>query len=266
MNQHEYYDPNNFVDMSALEEYAINAYIVKVFGWMFFGLLITALTTVAIVIGTNASVAFAEFIASTLEFTLFIVIAQVIMVFVMSARVHRMHPTTAKMLYIIYAALNGLTFGLLVYIFAVNYVGMETVVAAFGITAVSFGAMAIYGLTTKKDLTSMGSLLFMGLIGIIIAGVVNIFLGNSMFEFLILVGGLGIFLGLVAYHTNRIKNCYAQVALYGDNPDGGLTYEQEALASNLAIHGALTLYLAFINIFLRVLLLLARAKGGGGRR
>jgi len=257
MNQHEYYDPDNFVDMSMLEEYAINAYVARVFGWMFFGLLITALTTVAIVVGTNANVAFAEFIASTLEFTVVIVLAQFVMVFFMSARVHRMHPSTAKMLYVIYAALNGLTFGLVVYIFGAYYVGMSTVVAAFGITAVSFGAMAIYGLVTKKDLTGMGNLFIMGLFGVIIAGFVNWFLGNTMLEFLILVGGLGVFLGLVAYHTNRIKNCYAQVALYGDNPDGSLTYEQEALASNLAIHGALTLYLAFINIFLRVLLLLA---------
>ena len=106
----------------------------------------------------------------------------------------------------------------------------------------------------------------MGLFGIIIAGFVNWFLGSSMLEFLVLIGGLGLFLGIVAFKTNLIKNQYAQVVLHGDNPDGTLTYEQEALASNLAIHGALTLYLAFINIFLRVLLLLARAKGGGGRR
>jgi FtsH-binding integral membrane protein len=175
----------------------------------------------------------------------------------MSARVHRMHPSTAKLLYTIYAVLNGLTFGLVVYIFGAYVVGMSTVVAAFGITAVSFGAMAIYGLVTENDLTRIGNLVIMGLFGIIIAGVVNIFLGNSMLEFIILVGGLGIFLVLVATHTNRIKNCYAQVVLNGENPDGSLTWEQEAFASNLAIHGALTLYLAFINIFLRILLLLA---------
>ncbi|MCL2285943.1 MAG: Bax inhibitor-1/YccA family protein [Firmicutes bacterium] len=257
MNQHEYYDPDNFVDISLLEEYAINSYVAKVFGWMFFGLLVTTLTTVAIVVGTNASMAFAQFIATALEFTLAIVIVQFVLVFFMSARVHRMHPSTAKLLYVVYAALNGLTFGLIVYIFGAYYVGMSTVVAAFGITAVSFGVMAVYGFVTRSDLTNIGNLLIMGLFGVIIAGVANWFLGNTFLEFIIIVGGLGIFLGLVAYHTNRIKNCYAQVALYGDNPDGTLTWEQEALASNLAIHGALTLYLAFINIFLRVLILLA---------
>ena len=257
MNQHEYYDPDEMVDISLLEEYAINSYVAKVFGWMFFGLLITTLTTVAIVVGTNASMAFAQFIATALEFTLAIVIVQFVLVFFMSARVHRMHPSTAKLLYVVYAALNGLTFGLIVYIFGAYYVGMSTVVAAFGITAVSFGVMAIYGFVTRSDLTNIGNLLIMGLFGVIIAGIANWFLNNTFLEFIIIVSGLGIFLGLVAYHTNRIKNCYAQVALYGDNPDGTLTWEQEALASNLAIHGALTLYLAFINIFLRVLILLA---------
>ncbi|MCL1788217.1 MAG: Bax inhibitor-1/YccA family protein [Defluviitaleaceae bacterium] len=257
MNHHEYYDPENTVDITALEDYAINAYVTKVFGWMFLGLLITALTTVAIIVGTNLSMAFAQFIATALELIILVFIAEFALVFFLSARVHRMHPSTAKMLYVIYSILNGLTFGLVVYLFGATVVGMPTVAAAFGITAVSFGIMAIYGLTTHRDLTSMGNLLFMGLIGVIIAGVVNWFLGNTFLEFLILVGGLGIFLGLVAYHTHRIKNTYAQVALYGDNPDGSLTYEQEALASNLAIHGALTLYLAFINIFLRVLLILA---------
>jgi len=266
MNQHEYYDPNNFVDMHGVEQYAINAYVAKVFGWMFFGLLVTALTTVALVIGTYNSPAFAEFIVTTLEFAIIVFVIQLILVWTMSARVHRMNPGTAKVLYTVYAMLNGLTFGLVVYIFGAYYVGMSTVVAAFGITAVSFGIMALYGLNTQKDLTSMGNLLFMGLLGIIIAGFVNWFLGNTMLEFIILVGGLGIFLGIVAWKTNMIKNQYAQVVLHGDNPDGSLTYEQEALASNLAIHGALTLYLAFINIFLRVLILLARAKGGGGRR
>jgi len=173
-----------------------------------------------------------------------------------------MNPGTAKLLYVIYAMLNGLSFGFVVFLFGAYVVGMSTVVAAFGITAVCFGIMAVYGLTTKNDLTHYGSLLFMGLIGIIIAGFVNWFLLRSdMLEFVILVGGLAIFLGLVAVKTERIKNYYAQVVLHGGNPDGSLTEEQEAFASNLAIHGALTLYLAFVNIFLRVLMLLARAKG-----
>lgn len=261
MNEHDYYDPNAEVDMSYVDQYAINAYVAKVFGWMFLGLLITAVTTMAIVVGINTSDAFAAFIETAMEALLIVFIVQFGLVYFMSARVHRMNPGTAKLLYVIYAIINGLSFGFIVYLFGAYVVGMSTVAAAFGISALSFGIMAVYGLTTKNDLTNYGSLLFMGLIGIIIAGVVNWFLGNTMLEFVILVGGLAIFLGLVAVKTERIKNCYAQVVLHGDNPDGSLTEEQEALASNLAIHGALTLYLAFINIFLRILMLLARAKG-----
>jgi len=268
MNEHDYYDPNAEVDMSYVDQYAVNAYVAKVFGWMFLGLLITALTTVAIVVGIEASYAFRTFIYTAMEFLLIVFIIQFGLVHVMSARVHRMNPGTAKLLYVIYAMLNGLSFGFLVFLFGAYVVGMSTVAAAFGISAAAFGIsaaafgiMAVYGLTTKNDLTHYGSLLFMGLIGVIIAGFVNWFLGNTMLEFLILVGGLAIFLGLVAVKTERIKNCYAQVVLHGDNPDGSLTEEQEAFASNLAIHGALTLYLAFVNIFLRILMLLARSKG-----
>jgi len=261
MNQHDYYDPENIVDTSYVDQYAINSFVAKVFGWMFLGLVITTLTTLALIYGIYTNEAFAQFIETAMNLMLIIFIVQFGLVHFISARVHRTNPGTAKLLYVVYAMLNGLTFGLIVYFFGAYVVGMSTVAAAFGITAVSFGIMAIYGLTTKHDLTHYGSLLVMGLIGIIIASVVNWFLGNSMLEFIILVGGLAIFLGLVAVHTERIKNCYAQVVLHGDNPDGSLTEEQEALASNLAIHGALTLYLAFINIFLKILMLLARAKG-----
>ena len=266
MNEHNYYDPDNIVDVGAVEEYLVNSFVAKVFGWMFFGLLITALTTVAIIFGIYTSDAFAAFVGAAMEAMLIIFIIKFVLVYFVSARVHRMNPGTAKMLYVIYAMINGLTFGLLVYFFGAYYVGMPTVAAAFGISALSFGIMAVYGLTTKNDLTHIGNLLFMGLIGIIIAGFVNWFLGSSMLEFLVLVGGLGIFLGIVATHTNRIKNYYAQAVLYGNNPDGSLTEEQEAFASNLAIHGALTLYIAFINIFIRILLILARSRGGGRRR
>ena len=261
MNQHEYYDPENLIDTSYTDQYAINSFVARVFGWMFLGLIITTLTTIGIIAGINSSYAFASFIATALEFMIIVFLGQFALVHFISARVHRMNPGTAKLLYVIYAMLNGLTFGLVVYMFGAYVVGMSTVAAAFGITAVSFGIMSIYGLTTKNDLTHYGSLLSMGLIGIIIASVVNWFLGNSMLDLIVLVGGLVIFLGLVAVYTERIKNCYAQAVLHGDNPDGSLTEEQEAYASNLAIHGALTLYLAFINIFLRILMLLARSKG-----
>lgn len=266
MNQDGYYNPELAVDIYAVDEYQMNAYVARVFGWMFFGLLVTTLTTAGIVFGIYQSAAFAEFIASALNLILLVFVFEFIIVGYLSVRVHQMHPTTAKVLYTLYAMLNGFTFGLLVFILGQYYIGMATIGIAFGISAASFGIMAMYGLTTRRDLTRFGNLLFMGLFGVLIAGVATWFMRSTFLDFVVMAGGLVIFLGLVAYHTFRIKNCYAQVVLNGSNPDGSLTWEEEAFASNLAIHGALSLYLAFINIFLRVIMILARMKGGGGRR
>jgi FtsH-binding integral membrane protein len=166
-----------------------------------------------------------------------------------------MNPGTSKFLFLLYAAMNGLTFGFVAILFAyqVFYNPMQTVGLAFGI-------MAVYGLVTKTDLTRFGNLLFMGLIGLIIASVANAwFIGSWGFDFLIIVFGLFLFMGLTAYHANRIKLHYAQIAL---NPNAaaqmGLNVDQEGLASKLAISGALSLYLAFINMFWFILRLLAR--------
>ena len=272
MNQLEnqgYYNPDlviDYAEYNVIDAYEINAYMAKVFGWMFYGLLVTVLTTVALVLGINSSPAFAQLIETAFNLMLFIILAQFGLVIALGARVHAMHPTTAKMLFTLYAALNGLTFGLIVYFFGAYVIGMGTVVAAFGITCVSFGAMAIYGMTTKKDLTSWGSLLFVGLIGILLAGFASMFMQSGMLDFIVIVGGLVLFLGIVAHRTNMIKSQYAQVILQGQNEDGTIDQYQYTLAENLAINSALGLYLAFVNIFLRVLMILARAKGGGGGR
>jgi FtsH-binding integral membrane protein len=131
--------------------------------------------------------------------------------------------------------------------------------------------MAVYGMVTKSDLTKVGSLLKMGLIGVLIMSVVNLFLQSAALDYVVCIVGLFVFLGLVAYDTRKIKAYYAQIALSGNGgTNGGVNgtmyattgLNQQAIGSNLAIVGALMLYLDFVNIFLFVLRLLT----GGGRR
>jgi len=248
------------IDMAHVDEYAVNAYIAKVFGWMFIGLLVTTLTTVGIIFGVNLSYAFTAFVDTMFSMVLVVFIAQVILVSVISARVAKMNPTTAKLLYVLYAVTNGFTVGLVAVLISTQIGGLYTLGVAFGVTTLSFGIMAVYGLKTNQDLTRFSSLLRMALIGLIIAVVANLFLGNSALDLLIIVGGLILFLGLVAADTNKIKNHFAQVALYGDESGDEQALSQEALASNLAIVGALMLYLDFINIFMFILRLLARRR------
>ncbi|MDR1663727.1 MAG: Bax inhibitor-1/YccA family protein [Clostridiales bacterium] len=256
--QGNYYD-NNVVYTQGADESAVNGFMAKVFGWMFVGLLVTCLTTFFIVVGIQSSPAFARMIAGLYNAVFIVFIAEFAIVMFISARIAKMRPATAILLYLLYSMINGLTVGLVALFYAGNG---ETLGLAFGITALSFGIMAVYGLVTKSDISRIGSLLMMGLFGVIIVSVVNIFLGNSMLDFIICVVGLFIFLGLTAYDTNKIKNFYAHAALGGGNADGGYAVEeaQIGLESNLAIYGALILYLDFINIFLRILRLLGRGR------
>jgi len=262
---------NPAYDVSQCDQHAVNMYVAKVFGWMFIGLLVTALSTFAILYGISASYAFTEFIQNFQAVAFLAIILQFGLVIAISARVAKMNPATAKFMYLLYAALNGFTFGLVAVVYAyATGGGMQTLGMAFGITAVCFGVMAVYGLITKSDLTRFGNLLRMGLFGLILISVVNIFVGSGGMDFLICVFGLFLFLGITAHRTHMIKHYFAQAALGGQNGSYGAhgsmdpyaSIEQERLASNLAIVGALMLYLAFINIFMFVLRLL----GGGSRR
>jgi len=251
------------IDLSQCDQQAINGYVAKVFGWMFLGLLITAITTFGILYGINVNDGFADFIIGMQAFVFLFFIVEITIVMAISRRIERMNPLTAKFMYVVYAVLNGFTFGLFAVLYAYHTGGgMQTLGLAFMITAVSFGVMAVYGLITKADLTRFGNLLWMGLIGIIIASVANIFMRNSMLDFLICVIGLVLFLGITAHRTQMIKTHFAQVALQSEYVDEYGYTRQSAVASNLAIVGALMLYLAFINIFMFVLRLL----GGGSRR
>ena len=164
-----------------------------------------------------------------------LIIAELGLVFGISAAINRLSSAMATGLFFLYSGLNGLT---LSSIFIIYELG--SIAGVFLITAGTFGAMSIYGLTTKKDLTNWGSLLFMGLIGIIIASLVNMFLQSSMFDLLISLVGVAVFVGLTAYDSQKIKEMAAKVS------DG-------ESAGKVAVLGALSLYLDFINLFIMLL-------------
>ena len=162
-------------------------------------------------------------------------IAQIGLVFWLASRVMQMSAAQATGVFMLYSALTGVT---LSFVFLAYTAASLT--STFLVTAGTFGAMSFYGYTTKRDLTAMGSFLFMGLIGIIIASVVNIFIGSTMVQFVVSVLGVIIFVGLTAYDTQQIKNMYYAA-------DSG------EVVTKKSIMGALRLYLDFLNMFLFLL-------------
>lgn len=200
-----------------------------VYGWMAAGLAITALVSMAVV----SSPALLNMLLGNRIVFIGLMIAELGLVFAVGGFAARMGTVTAAPLFLLYSALNGVTIS---GIFLV-YTG-QSIASAFVTTAGTFGAMSIYGLVTKRDLTSLGSFCFMGLIGVVIASIVNIFLQSSMIQFIGSGIGLIVFIGLTAYDTQKLKGA-----------SGGA-----------AVAGALDLYLDFINLFLIIL------RFFGGRR
>jgi len=215
----------------------VTAFLSRVYGWMFLGLLLTAGTAVAVA----SSPVLIKTLALNRGLLLLIILAQLGLTLYLSFRVHKMAPATAAMLFLLYSALVGVTTST---IFLV-YTG-ASIVSAFVIAGGMFGAMAVFGSVTKRSLAGVGQFMFMGLIGLIIASIVNIFWFNDMLNFVICVVGVLVFTGLTAWDAQRMK--HMAVAL----PDGRV--------GAYAVVGALTLYLDFINLFFFILRLM------GGRR
>lgn len=167
-----------------------------------------------------------------------------------SGGISRLSPTMATALFLLYALVNGLTLSVIFFAY-----DLGTITQAFAASALTFGAMSIYGMTTKRDLSGLGSYLFMGLIGLIIASIINIFWANSLMDALITYIGVFIFIGLTAYDTQKIKNLAAQAEISTE-----MGYGDAALPRRIAILGALTLYLDFINLFLYILRLFGRKR------
>ncbi len=171
-----------------------------------------------------------------------LIIGELALVWFLSARIMKMSVTAATVSFAAYAFLNGLTLSVIF----LAYAG-ETIATAFFVTAGMFGAMSLWAMSTKKDLSGLGHYLFMGLIGIIIASVVNLFLGSSGLSYLISYAGVALFLGLTAYDTQQIQSMAARFAGAG---------EEDYV--RLSIMGALKLYLDFINLFLFLLRIFGR--------
>ena len=173
------------------------------------------------------------------------ILAPLAMVFAISFGINRLKPATAQLLFWAFAALMGISLSSIFLVYT-----HTSIVRVFFITAASFGALSLYGYTTKRDMTAMGSFLMMGLIGIIIASLVNLFVASSMLQFIVSVVGVLVFAGLTAWDTQRLKNDY----IYGYASEGG------EVAERAAITGALSLYLNFINLFTLLLQLLGQKE------
>jgi len=227
----------------------LRAYMLKVYNFMASGILLTGIVAyisfnMAVVTDGSVIVSFTEF-GNALFFSglkWIVMLAPLGVVFYMSFGIKKMSSAKAQTVFWIFAALMGLSLSWILLIYT-----QTSIARVFFITSATFGAMSIYGYTTKRDLTKLGSFLFMGLIGIIIASLVNIFLKSSMMYFVISILGVLIFVGLTAYDTQKIKNMYAA-------SDSG------ELMGKKAVMGALTLYLDFINLFIMLLRLFGQRR------
>jgi uncharacterized protein len=214
----------------------LRSYMIRIYNYMAGGLAVTGIAAYV-----AASSGFYQSIVGT-PWIWVVVLAPFAFVLALSFGIERMSAGTAQMLFWIYATVMGISLGGIFLI----YTG-TSIARVFFITATTFGAMSLYGYTTNRDLSSIGSFLFMGLIGVVIASIVNIFLGSSTLQFAISIVGVIVFVGLTAYDTQRIKEMY-------------LESDSTEAASKKAILGALSLYLDFINLFVLLLQLFGQRR------
>ena len=218
-----------------------NSILRNVYTWMALGLAITGV--VAMYVSGNTQLI--RSIVMNRGLFMMLVIGELALVWILSANISRMSPTTATLSFAGYAVLNGVTLSVIF----IAYTGVS-IAATFFVTAGTFGALSVYAITTKRDLGGMGQYLFAGLIGVIIASVVNMFLGSSTLDYIISFVGVFLFMGLTAYDTQLIKQWSDQM-----NDSTG-----EADFIRVSIMGALKLYLDFINLFLFLLRFLGNRR------
>jgi len=229
-------NPSSIVVDEAVER----SFILKVYGWMTLALAITGLVATA----TAVNEPMQKLILGNPMALLVLMIAQIVVVIVLSALVNRISAVTATALFIIYSALTGVTFASLFIVFTA-----ESIVQVFFITAGTFGLVSLYGYTTRRNLTSLGSLGVMALIGIILASLVNLLLRSDGLYWIISIVAVIVFIGLIAYDTQRIKRMAA--GIMGGDGD---------VQRKASINGALALYLDFINLFIRLLMIFGRRR------
>ncbi|NOY12164.1 MAG: Bax inhibitor-1/YccA family protein [Deltaproteobacteria bacterium] len=232
------FNPNEtYTDSRAIS--VTNTFFQKVYLWMTAGLATTALASALMLSSPSAQ----QLIFGNRLVFYGLIFAELGLVIAMSAAINRIRATTATLLFLGYSALNGVTFAAIFLIYT-----SSSIASTFLVTSGTFAAMSIYGYVTKRDLTGFGSFLFMGLVGIIIASVVNMFLNNAMIYWIISYVGVFIFVGLTAYDTQKIK----QIG------QAGFANEQDR--HKAAILGALRLYLDFINLFLMLLRIMGNRR------
>ena len=233
---------NNYYDKGqTLAQSSVFAVLMRnVYTWMACGLAMTALT--AMIVGRNENWVYT---LATSGMYWGLLIAEVVLVIFLSARIHKMSFATAGLMFAAYAILNGVTMSFIMLAYTA-----ESIAQAFFVTAGTFGGMSLVGFFIKKDLSAMGRTLMMALIGLIIATVVNIFWQNSMMASILNYAGVIIFVGLTAYDTQKIKVMLQQAQYAGISDQ----------TNKLALMGSLTLYLDFINLFLYILRLFGNRK------
>ena len=225
---------NGVIQSGAQSRAAVDAglrsYLLRVYNYMAMGLGLTAV--VAFLVSTSPAMMNAIFGSPLYLVALF---APVGLALYLQFRIQHLQVSTAQMLFWVYAGLMGISLSYILIVYE-----MTSVMKVFFITAGTFAAMSLYGYTTQKDLSRMGSFLIMGLFGLIIASVVNMFFKSSSMDFIISLLGVAIFIGLTAYDTQNIKNSYYE-------------FDGAEVAGKKAVLGALRLYLDFINLFLYML-------------
>jgi FtsH-binding integral membrane protein len=241
---------------TAVVDEGLRAYMLRIYNYMVLGLAITGFAALGVYMlsVTNdpalAVVKIRSIMLTNVGYALFVsplkwavILAPLALVFFLSFRIQNIRPATAQITFWIYAALVGVSLGSIFLIYT-----HTSIVRVFFITAASFGALSLWGYVTQRDLTGMGSFLLMGLFGIVIASLVNVFVASTMLQWTISVIGVLVFAGLTAYDTQRLKAEYMSGAMDGD------------VMERSAIMGALSLYLDFLNLFTMLLSLL------GGRQ
>lgn len=241
---------------AAAVDAGLRAYMLRIYNYMSIGLAITGLAALGVYMAAVTSdpsagaVRIGSSYLTPFGYAMFVsplkwvfMLAPLAMVFAISFGINRLKPATAQMLFWVFSALMGISLSSIFLVYT-----HTSIVRVFFITAASFGALSLYGYTTKRDMTGMGSFLMMGLFGIIIASLVNLFIASSALQFIVSIVGVLVFAGLTAWDTQRLKNDY----IYGYASQGG------DIAERAAITGALSLYLNFINLFTLLLQLLGQ--------
>ena len=237
---------------AATVDAGLRAYMLRIYNYMTIGLAITGLAALgvymlAVADGSSAdAIRIGKLYLTPIGYQIYVgplkwlfMLAPLGMVFAISAGINKFKPATTQLLFWLFSALMGVSLSSIFLIYT-----HTSIVRVFFIAAASFGALSLYGYTTQRDLTSLGSFLVMGLFGVIIAALVNLFLASSALQWVISIVGVLVFSGLTAWDTQRLKNEYIYFAMDG------------AMAQRSAIIGALTLYLDFINLFTLLLQLI----------